>query len=352
MSLRNTRSVKVGNLVVGGDSPISVQTMWKEPLRSLSGGEFDTTIKNIEKLVGLGCEILRFAVPDMESASVLGRIASAVKVAVVADIHYDYRIALECLDHSIAKLRINPGNIGARWKVEEVVRKAKEKDVPIRIGVNGGSLPHKLKKEKDTAIAMLHAASDELEILTRVGYEEVIVSLKSSDPDVTIRANTLFSENFAYPLHLGVTEAGPLIPGIVKNTYALTSLLRSGIGDTVRVSLTGAPEDEILTAYEILRISGRRFATPQIISCPRCGRHSFDVDGFYREVQNSLRALRRNITVAIMGCPVNGLDEARNADLGITGTSKGIIIFKKGKVVRRVSHTDALAAFQNELERI
>ena len=341
-----TRTVLVGKVQVGGDAPITVQSMWKKPLVSFS----EALAAEVNGLAALGCDILRFAVPDLASAEVLGELAGRVGIPLVADIHFDYKLALRCLDFPIAKIRINPGNIGARWKVEEVTKKAGDRHVPIRVGVNYGSLPKHLLEEKDPALAMVKAAEEEIEVLESLAFRDIIISMKSSDTESTVRANRLFAERFSYPLHIGITEAGPLIPGIVRSTMAFTDLLRADIGNTVRVSLSDTPEAEVITAREILSALGKRKGGVRIVSCPRCGRSGFDVHGFLKRMQPRLFALRKDLTVAVMGCVVNGPGEARHADLGITGTGNKVIIFKHGEIVRTISDTEAAAAFIEELE--
>jgi (E)-4-hydroxy-3-methylbut-2-enyl-diphosphate synthase len=337
---------------IGGGAPISVQTMWKQPLGALGSAHgLEQTLAGIRNLEEIGCELLRFSVPDLQSAEALGELASRIRLPLVADIHFDHRLALRCLDFPIAKIRINPGNIGRADKVEEVVRKARDKGVALRVGVNAGSLPKALQREKDVARAMVMAAEEELSVLEKLGFERVIFSLKAADVETTVQANLLFAESYDYPLHIGVTEAGPLVQGTVKSTLALSRLLGSGVGDTVRVSLSDSPENEIIAACSILQNLGLRSFGPEVISCPTCGRTAFDVTGFLEKVQPFMRRIHKNITVAIMGCPVNGPGEAKRADLGITGSEKQIVIFKKGKIIRRESADHAIEAFKEELEK-
>ncbi len=345
---KKTISVKLGNMIIGGGFPVSVQTMWKKPLVKVT----EKLMNSVKELEEAGCEILRFAVPNLETAELLGTLAEKVNLPLVADIHFDYKIALRCLDLPIAKIRINPGNIGESWKVCEVIKKAKDKDIPIRVGVNSGSLPKQLKQEKNVGLAMLKAAEMELDILEKLKFSNVIFSLKSSDLQATIEANMLFSNKYSYPLHIGVTEAGPLIPGIIKSTIALSVLLNNGIGDTIRISLSDLPENEVTAGLSILKNCGLRNSGVEIISCPTCGRTQFDVTEFLKKANQFLNKLEtgdKNLTVAVMGCPVNGPGEARNADFGITGTEKYAIIFKQGKILKRVSAEDAFKAFKEEI---
>ncbi|UCF99018.1 MAG: flavodoxin-dependent (E)-4-hydroxy-3-methylbut-2-enyl-diphosphate synthase [Spirochaetaceae bacterium] len=346
---RKTRSVSVGRIVVGGDAPISVQTMWKRPLSSARS--LEQTLAQIHSLEEIGCEILRFSVPDLESAELLGRLTTQCTLPLVADIHFDHRLALRCLDFPVAKIRINPGNIGGEDKVEELVRKAADKGVPLRIGVNAGSLPKGLRQEKDVARAMVKAAEGEMSLLEKLNYRQMIFSLKAADVDTTVEANLLFSGSYEYPLHIGVTEAGPLVQGTVKNTLALSRLLENGVGDTIRISLSDSPENEIIAGRSILQNLGLRSFGPDLISCPTCGRTVFDVTGFLEKVQPYLRRIHKNITVAIMGCPVNGPGEAKRADLGVTGANDQVVFFKKGKIIRRESADHAIEAFKEELEK-
>jgi (E)-4-hydroxy-3-methylbut-2-enyl-diphosphate synthase len=345
--VKKAKAVKVGRLIMGGEFPVSVQTMWKRPLER----PLDGTVRELDRLAEYGCDLVRFAVPDTDQAELLGELAGMTGMPLVADIHFDHRLALRCMDFPVAKVRINPGNIGARWKVEEVVRKALDRGVAIRVGVNSGSLPASLRDEPDRAAAMVKAAEGELETLESLGFSDIVVSLKASDADLTVAANRLFAERFEYPLHLGVTEAGPLIPGIVKSTYALAKLLEDGIGSTIRISLSDAPEKEVLAGRSILGVlpGGRRGVN--IVSCPRCGRASFDTHAFLEKAQDWLYRLDRDVTVAVMGCVVNGPGEARHADIGITGAGNTIIIFRKGEIVRRVTPDEAFDAFREELER-
>ena len=329
-----------------------MQSMWKQPLGALGSTHSpEHTLAGIRGLEQIGCELLRFSVPDLQSAELLGELASRTDLPLVADIHFDHRLALRCLDFPIAKIRINPGNIGRADKVEELVRKAEDKEVALRVGVNAGSLPKRLRREKNVARAMVRAAEEELSLLERLGYDRVIFSLKAADVETTVEANLLFAEGHDYPLHIGVTEAGPLVQGTVKNTLAIARLLENGVGDTVRVSLSDSPENEIIAARSILQNLGFRAFGPEVISCPTCGRTAFDVTGFLEKVQPFMRRIHKNITVAIMGCPVNGPGEAKRADLGITGSENQVVIFKKGKIIRRESADHAIEAFEEELEK-
>ncbi|HEQ70884.1 MAG TPA: flavodoxin-dependent (E)-4-hydroxy-3-methylbut-2-enyl-diphosphate synthase [Spirochaetia bacterium] len=344
-----SRTVKVGTVVIGGDAPVTVQTMWKTPLAGTNPQEIITGIQRLQKA---GCALLRFAVPSLEEARLLIELQKRSPLPLVADVHFDHRIALACITGGIPKIRINPGNIGGADKAGEVIRAAKEFGVALRIGVNAGSLPRLLRNDKNTVKAMLMAAEEERNILERYGFYDAVFSFKSSDVETTIRVNRLFRERYDYPLHLGVTEAGPLIPGIVRNTAALYTLLTEGIGETLRVSLSSDPLDEVATGREILKTSGRPVGGVTVISCPTCGRSSFPVRDFYERVKQELDSIEKEVTVAIMGCPVNGPGEARHADLGITGAGKQAVIFKKGKVLRRELIENAFEAFVKELRNL
>jgi (E)-4-hydroxy-3-methylbut-2-enyl-diphosphate synthase len=323
----------------------------------------------------MGCGLLRFAVPDMETAEVLGELAAMVSMPLVADIHFDYKIALRCLDYPIAKIRINPGNIGGRKKVEQVLSRAAAKGVPIRIGVNAGSLPQDLAARIDAgkitqAEALVEAAERELAIFKEFGFSDCLVSMKASSVTDTIRANRLLAERTGAPLHIGVTEAGPLIAGVVRNTAALLALLGEGIGDTIRVSLSDTMENEVIAGREILNTAaetsesfrarqgaGKRGVTPRpkgvvIVSCPRCGRNGFDTHAFTQRWQDTLYAMDKDVTIAIMGCAVNGPGEARHADLGITGAGNKVLLFRHGEVIRTTTAADADGAFREELEKL
>ena len=376
---RLSRAVKIGGCVtIGGGFPVVVQSMWKDRLSAsdLEGESGQALVKRIANLRKMGCGLLRFAVPDIASAEILGNLASMADMPLVADIHFDYKIALRCLDYPIAKIRINPGNIGSRSRVEAVLSKAAKNNVPIRIGLNAGSLPSDLRKEvdsgnMDSAQALVNAAERELAIFREFDFTEVVVSMKASGIADTIKANRLLAERTDAPLHTGVTEAGPLIPGVVRNTAALITLLSEGIGDTIRVSLSDTPEKEVIAGREILMASAdlsadadlsgaereSASAAPaatggvRIVSCPRCGRNSFDSIGFTEAWQDRLYAMGKNMTVAIMGCAVNGPEEARHADLGITGTGDKVLIFRHGKLVRTINAAEADMAFTEELER-
>jgi (E)-4-hydroxy-3-methylbut-2-enyl-diphosphate synthase len=339
--------------------------MWKDRLSfaDIEGKAGEALAARIGRLKAMGCGLLRFAVPDLESAELVGRLASGVSMPLVADIHFDYRIALRCLDFPIAKIRINPGNIGSRERVEKVLSKAAVKGRPIRIGVNGGSLPGDLRGQVDRGAlsvpeALADAAERELEIFREFDFKDVLVSMKASSVADTVAANRLLAERTEAPLHIGVTEAGPLIAGVVRNTAALHTLLSEGLGDTIRVSLSDTMENEVIAGREILGAladstgKGRARNGVVIVSCPRCGRNGFDTHGFTRRWQDTLYSLDKNVTIAIMGCVVNGPGEARHADLGVTGAGEKVLLFRYGKVIKTIDAGDADRAFKEALEEL
>lgn len=353
--MKETHIIKVGDLFLGGDWPVSIQTMWKDALPRFSSSGDAQLLDILEKLSSLkklGCDIIRFAVPEISTAESLGMLAGLSPLPIVADIHFDWRIALRCMDFPIAKIRINPGNIGAEWKVREVVAKAKDKGIPIRIGINAGSLPRDLAMEQDVVSAAIKAAEREIELLESMSFNDIVVSLKMNQPDEVVRANEEFSLRYPYPLHLGVTEAGPLVAGIVRNTAALVPLLKKGIGATIRVSLSDTMEQEVIAGKEILACAGKGKHGIRIISCPRCGRASFDTHAFVSRWMNRLYSLNADISIAVMGCIVNGPGEARQAALGITGAGNSVLIFKHGEIIRRVEREQADIIFEEELESL
>ena len=347
---------KVG---LGGNEPVSIQTMWKESIKDVykDSKKLSEIIKRIQNLKALGCDILRFAVPDSESAKSLSIIQENVSIPLVADIHFDYKLALECLKGNVIALRINPGNIGSRDRVLKVVDACKEKDAAIRIGVNSGSLPKDLfalvqENKMSRSDALVETARREVEVFDQLNFSKVVVSMKASSVEETILSNQAFAKKFDIPLHIGVTEAGPLISGVVKSSIAFSSLLTRGIGSTVRVSLSSSMENEVIAAREILSACSLRKEGISIISCPRCGREGFDVHGFVQRWQEKLYSIEKKLTVAIMGCIVNGPGEGKTADIGIAGAGDKAIIFKKGKISRTVNAKDADKVFEEELNSL
>ena len=363
--MNNSRIVTIGGknnikeIKIGGNNPVTIQTMWKDGITDVFDGseKLYSILKQINTLKSLGCDIIRFAVPDMESARALNIIASHTDVPLVADIHFDYRLALECLRGAVSAIRINPGNIGSREHVEAVVRGCTEKDVAIRIGVNSGSLPRDLAESVENgkmgrADALAQAALREAAVFDELHFSNVVVSMKASSVKETVEANEAFSRLSDIPLHIGVTEAGPLITGVIRSTLAFSRLLQNGIGSTIRVSLSSTPENEVIAGREILHECGLREGGVNLVSCPRCGRIGFDVHGFVERWQHELFSLKKDVTIAVMGCIVNGPGEGKHADLGIAGGGDKVIIFKKGKIIRTVPAENADIEFRKELETL
>ena len=346
---RKTRTIFVGPVPIGGDHPVVVQSMTNTDTRNV-----EATVAQIKRLEEVGCEVIRVAVPDEAAAQAITAIKRQIKIPLIADIHFDWRLALSALEAGADGLRINPGNIKGLENVRRVILAAKERGAAVRVGVNAGSLERELRQKYGGATpeALVESALRHLEfIVGELGFENLKVSLKSSDVWTTIEAYRLFSQKSDFPLHLGVTEAGGLIPGTVKSAFALGLLLAEGIGDTLRVSLTRDPEEEIHVAYEILRAVGLRERGPEIISCPTCGRCEIDLFPIAEEVERFARKIPQPLKLAVMGCVVNGPGEAREADVGLAG-GKGVgLIFRKGKIIRKVPESEILPAFFAEVER-
>ncbi len=343
---RKTRVVKVGKLMIGGTAPISIQSMTNtEP------HDYDATLAQIRDLAEAGAELVRVAIPDKKTLPVFKKLVQNCQLALVGDIHFDPELAALALDNGAAKIRINPGNIGGTKRLEALALKAKDRNAAIRIGVNAGSLERRLlqKYRGATAEAMVDSAAGYLEIFENAGFENLVVSLKASDVYTTIKANRLFAKDYDYPLHLGVTEAGPPSTGLLKGAIGIGALLADGIGDTVRVSLTASPLEEIKAAKKILQALGIRIFTPDLISCPTCGRCEIDLVPLVNQVEKLLENYKEPLKVAVMGCAVNGPGEAKDADVGISAGKKKGILFKHGKVVKTVEQDKLLEALQNEL---
>lgn len=343
---KKTRTIYVGKVPVGGGNPVIVQSMTKTDTTDVK-----STVRQIKSLETLGCEIIRLAVPDMKAARALGIIRKSIDIPMIADIHFDWRLALEAIKQGVDGLRINPGNIGASWKVKEVVTAAKEKGIPIRIGVNAGSLERDLRKKyvHPTPEALVESAERSIQILEEMDFSSIKVSLKGSDVPTTVNAYRLFSEKFDYPLHIGISEAGPPFTGTIKSSVGLGILLSEGIGDTIRVSLTAEPEEEVRVAYEILKSLGLRKKGAEIISCPTCGRCGINLREIATEVEHRLREIDKPMKVAVMGCVVNGPGEAREADFGIAGGRGAGILFRKGRIIKRIKEKDLLNELMNEI---
>ena len=346
---RITRQIHVGNIPVGGGAPVSVQSMTNTDTRDIVA-----TLAQIRALADAGCEIARCAVPDREAAVALAAIRRESPLPLIADIHFDYQLALAVLAGGIDGLRLNPGNIGARWKVEEVVRACAERSVPIRIGVNAGSLEKELldKYGHPTAEAMVESALGHIRILEELHYREIKVSLKASDVRRTVSAYRRLAAQADYPLHVGITEAGTTWAGTIKSAVGLGALLIDGVGDTLRVSLTGDPVEEVKVGWEILKSLELRERGPVFISCPTCGRCQIDLIPVAEEVERRLHDLPKKITVAVMGCAVNGPGEAREADIGIAcGKGEGLL-FRKGEIVRKVPADQLAEVLVTEARRM
>ena len=347
---KQTRQLKRGTVRIGGGAPIVVQSMTNTDTRDV-----EATLGQIKRLHDAGCEIVRVAVPDETAARALRAIHDASPIPVIADIHFDYRLALMALEAGLEGLRINPGNIGERKNVEMVVDAAKARGAVIRVGVNSGSVEKRLLEQYGgpTPQAMVESALGHVRILEEHGFYDTKISIKSSSVLNTIECYRLLSQRCDYPLHLGVTEAGGVLRGAIKSSVGMGVLLSEGIGDTLRVSLTAAPEEEMTVAWELLRALGLRQRGPEIISCPTCGRTEIDLIGLAQEVERRLRTENAPIKVAVMGCVVNGPGEAREADLGMAGGRDKGIIFRKGEVIRSVRGQEALlAAFMEELDKL
>ena len=347
---KQTRQLKLGSVRIGGGAPIVVQSMTNTDTRDV-----EATLGQIKRLHDAGCEIVRVAVPDETAARALRVIHDASPIPVIADIHFDYRLALMALEAGLEGLRINPGNIGERKNVEKVVDAAKARGAVIRVGVNSGSVEKRLLEQYGgpTPQAMVESALGHVRILEEHGFYDTKISIKSSSVLNTIECYRLLSQRCDYPLHLGVTEAGGVLRGAIKSSVGMGVLLSEGIGDTLRVSLTAAPEEEMTVAWELLRALGLRQRGPEIISCPTCGRTEIDLIGLAQEVERRLRTENAPIKVAVMGCVVNGPGEAREADLGMAGGRDKGIIFRKGEVIRSVRGQEALlAAFMEELDKL
>ena len=344
---KNTKQIHVGNVAIGGGAPISVQSMTNTKTTDTAA-----TVAQIQALVEAGCDIVRLAVPDMDAAKNLGSIIKAVDVPLVADIHFDYKLAIEAIHQGIAALRLNPGNIGGESHVKSVVTEAKAHGIPIRIGVNAGSLSRKLLKKYGgvTAEALVESALEHVRILEAENFFDIKISLKAHDVPLTLAAYRLMSEKVDYPLHLGITEAGTANTGVIKSAVGIGALLAEGIGDTVRVSLTGDPVVEVKVANEILKSLGLKNYGATLIACPTCGRTRIDLPSIAAKVEEKLSSVKANITVAVMGCVVNGPGEAREADVGIAGADGEGILFRKGEIIRKVPESELVDELFKEID--
>ena len=343
------REVNVGGVKIGGASPVSIQSMTNTDTRDVAA-----TVEQIKRLQTAGCEIIRVAVPDMEAAEAVGKIKKQIKIPLVCDIHFDYRLALECIKNGVDKVRINPGNIGDMDRVRQVVEACKERNIPIRIGVNGGSLEKDIlaKYKKPTADALCESALRHVEILDSLNFFDTVVSIKVSNVPTLIEAYRKFNALNDIPLHIGVTEAGTENGGMVKSSVGLGALLAEGIGNTMRVSLTADPVREIYAAKEILKALDLRKQGAELVSCPTCGRTRIDMIPIATEMEKRLMDVDKDIKVAVMGCAVNGPGEAREADIGVAGGVGEGLIFKKGEIIRKVPEDKIIEALMEEIEKL
>ena len=345
-----TRVVRIGDVAIGGENPIRIQSMCNTKTEDV-----EATVAQIRALTAAGCEIVRVAVPTVAAAEAIGEIRRQIKIPLVADIHFDYRLALAAMEHGADKIRINPGNIGEDWKLREVVNAAKERNIPIRVGVNSGSLEKDLLQKYGgvTAEGIMESALEKVRRIEELGYENLVISIKSSDVLMCIKAHELLAAETDYPLHIGITEAGTLLRGTVKSAVGLGIILYEGIGDTIRVSLTGDPLEEIKAAREILKSLGLRKGGVEVVSCPTCGRTEIDLIGLANRVESLVeRYSDLDVRVAVMGCVVNGPGEAREADFGVAGGKGAGVLIRKGEVIRTMPEAELLPALEAELQRI
>lgn len=344
-----TKEIQIGNVTIGGEQPIVIQSMTTTRTENV-----EDTVMQIHELEKAGCEIIRCAVPTMEAARALKEIKKRISIPLVADIHFDYKLAIAAIDNGADKIRINPGNIGSRERIQAVVDAAKQKNIPIRVGVNSGSLEKKLvdKYHGVTAEAMVESALDNVRIIEECGYHNLVISIKTSDVMMCVKAHELIRDKTTYPLHVGITESGTLISGNIKSSVGLALILNQGIGDTIRVSLTGEPVEEVKSAKIILRSLGLRKGGIELVSCPTCGRTQIDLIGLANRVETMITSYDHlNLKIAVMGCVVNGPGEAAEADFGIAGGINEGLIFKKGKILRKVPENKLLEELKKELDR-
>ena len=346
---RNSKKIKIGNTFIGGGSPVLVQSMINVPSTDIEG-----SVKQAVELEKAGCQVIRFAVPDNDALALVEPIKNAVNVPLVADIHFDYRLALGAAERGIDKIRINPGNIGSQDRVKAVADICRQKNIPIRIGVNSGSLEKEILAEygSPTPEAMVKSALYHASLLEKFDFDDIVISIKSSNVNTMIKAYELAAEECNYPLHLGVTEAGTRRMDIIKSSVGIGSLLTHGIGDTIRVSLTDDPVQEVYAAFDILKAIGLKTDCPYLISCPTCGRTRIDLVGLANKVEERLRGCNKPIKVAVMGCIVNGPGEAKEADIGIAGGDGCGLIFKKGEILRKVDEDKLLDELMKEIDKL
>lgn len=347
MKREQTREVLIGDRKIGGGNPILIQSMTNTRTEDVQA-----TVEQIHKLEKAGCEIIRCTVPTLEAARAIGEIKKQISIPLVADIHFDYKMAIAAMENGADKIRINPGNIGGEEKVAAVVAVAKERNIPIRVGVNSGSLEKELvnKYHGVTAEGIVESALDKVHMIERLGYENLVISIKSSDVMMCVKAHELLSKETDYPLHVGITESGTIISGNIKSAIGLGLILNQGIGDTIRVSLTGDPVEEIKSAKLILRTLGLRKGGIEVVSCPTCGRTRIDLIALANQVETMAAEFPLDIKVAVMGCAVNGPGEAKEADIGIAGGDGEGLLIKKGQIIRKVPEDQLLAVLREELE--
>jgi (E)-4-hydroxy-3-methylbut-2-enyl-diphosphate synthase len=345
----NTKMIHIGDRVIGGNNPILIQSMTNTKTEDVQA-----TVSQILKLEAAGCDIIRSAVPTMEAAKAFSEIKKQIHIPIVADIHFDYRLAIAAIEHGADKIRINPGNIGSTDKVKAVVEAAKERNIPIRVGVNSGSLEKELvaKYRGVTAQGLVESALDKVKIIEDLGYDNLVISIKSSDVLMCIKAHELIAKQTIYPLHVGITEAGTVIAGNIKSSIGLGIMLYEGIGDTIRVSLTGNPLEEVKSAKLILKTLGLRKGGVELVSCPTCGRTQIDLIKLAGQVEDLIQDIDLDIKVAVMGCAVNGPGEAKEADIGVAGGRGEGIIIKKGEIIRKVPEQELLSALREELMKM
>lgn len=342
-----TKVVNIGGVLIGGGNPIAIQSMCNTPTENV-----EATVAQILKLEDAGCQIIRCTAPTIEACKAIGEMKKRIHIPLVADIHFDYKMAIAAMENGADKIRINPGNIGGREKLEAVVAVAKERNIPIRVGVNSGSLEKELvaKYGGVTAKGIVESAIDKVHMIEEAGYDNMVVSIKSSDVMMCVEAHRLVSEEINYPLHVGITEAGTLISGNIKSSIGLGLILSQGIGDTIRVSLTGDPVEEIKSAKLILRTLGLRKGGIEVVSCPTCGRTKIDLIGLANQVETMVAGYDLDIKVAVMGCAVNGPGEAKEADLGVAGGIGEGLLIKKGEIIKKVPESQLLGVLKEELD--
>lgn len=346
--MKNKKEIKIGNIIIGGNHPVAIQSMTNTPTKDI-----DKTVKQIIDLENVGCMIVRVAILDEDDALAITEIKKHINIPIVADIHFDYRLAIKAIKSGADKIRINPGNIGSYENVKKVVNVAKEYNIPIRIGINSGSVEkHLLEKYNGpTPEAMLESITNHVRLLESLDFTDIVLSIKSTNIENTIKTNELLNEHFNYPIHIGLTESGTVLAGSIRSSYALGVLLNKGIGSTIRVSLNGDPVNEIPTCKEILSMHNL-YTKPTLICCPTCGRTKYNMVSIVNEIEKFLNTINSNITVAIMGCVVNGPGEAKHADIGIAGGNNEAVLFKHGEIIRKIKEENIISELKQEILNI